>query len=177
MLHSLLGQYHSQLVGQAIQLLYAYAARLRNTLQNHTPHLLYELLHLLAVCVRHLCKEVGLYGALVLTYRGAQDIHLHAELVNQPLEENRIHRHTRPVERTLGLHIDFVGHRCKIVASLRIYVVVSHNPLACALECLDCLAQLLDDGHIGHARACEVDVYTLYALVTCRRLNGAQCIV
>ena len=177
MLQSLLRECYGQLIGQTVQLLLSDATRCRHAIDHNGPHLIDKFLHLLAVGVRHLREEVRLNSTLILTSRRTQDIDLNTQLINQTLIKYSIHLQARPIERALGLHIDFIGHRCEVVTALRVGVVVGHNPLAALLKGCDGGTQLLQQSHTCRATARKVDIYTLDALILCCALQCTQSVV
>ncbi len=150
-------------------------ARFGNPLRNGFPQRIDQLLHLLAVGVRHLGQNIGLHGTLVLADRRAEDFGLEVQLVEQPLIEHQRRRKPRPVHTALRLEIDAVGGRSQVVLALRIDFVVRDHELAALLEVDHRGAQFLQDGRARNsASAVEPQVDTLDAVVVLGGFDGPQ---
>ena len=175
LLQRLLGQRDREVVGETVQLGELDAARLGNAAGDGFPQRIDELLHLFAVGGRHLVEDVGLDGRFVAACRGAENLGPDIELVEQPLEEHDVGRETHPVHSALGLEVDAVGGRSKIVAALGIDLVVGNDELAALLEIDDSLAQLFEQGRtLDSPAAVHAQVDAFDALVVFGSLDGAQ---
>ena len=171
----ILGQRNFQFVGDPVQGFQVDAACFGHRGGNGIPHRIDQLLHLLAVGIRHLGKNIGLDGALVLAGRGAENFGLDVELVEQPLVKRQVERKARPVHSSFGLHVNPVGRRGEVILPLRVGFVIGDDELAALLEIDDRLAQLFEQGRTRHsAVAVHTQVNTLDPRIVLRRLERTQ---
>ena len=171
----ILGQRDLQFVGDPVQGFQVDTACLGHRTGDGIPHRIDQLLHLFAVSVRHFGKYIGLDGALVLAGRGAENLGLDVELVEQPLVERQIERKARPVHPSFGLHVNLVGRRSEVILPLRVGFVIGDDELAALLEIDDRLTQLFEQGRTRHsAVAVHTQVNTLDPRIVLRRLERTQ---
>ena len=114
---------------------------------------------LLPVRIAHLLARKHLRGALVR----ADLCHLHADIEfgQQVLDEDRFRSQAVPIDLSLRIEIDLVGHRGQIISPLRIGVAIGDDPLSGLAE----LLQFATDGSergvgIGGKRT-RLDIDTL----------------
>ena len=88
-------------------------AALGDVLDDVTPDVAHERLHLLAVCITHLRENVWFYGTLVSA--DLEHLHLHADLVEEVLVENGLRRDTVPVEHAAWVQHHAIGNRTYII--------------------------------------------------------------
>ena len=177
MIERLLCQRHFEPVSQSVQGRKLDTARLGDGLRHHIPIGIHQQLHLLAVGIRHLRKEIRLHGTLVPAGRRTENFGLNIELVEKTLVKHQRRRNTCPLHPSVRLQVDLVGDRCQIVSPLTVGFVIGDDELATLPEILKRLAQLLQNGVSGDSASVRTQVNTLDAGIVLGRFDGPQRIV
>ena len=114
---------------------------------------------------------VGLGRTLVSTHLG--QLHLHAELLQQVLQVVGLRSQTVPIDHTLRVQPDLIGHTSQVIRALRILVGIGYDPLTAFLEIDERIAQLLRGGR-DSAEHASFYIDTFYIVILLGFLDGIE---
>ena len=129
------------------------------------------MLHLFFSRLAHRGRDVRLYGALVGTY--FDNLHLHAEFVEQTLEKWRHAAKTVDIDRAYGVEGDAVGGSGYHIVALAVIVRICINPFAAHLEIHYGINQFLAGSHT-HCAAGTVDIQSFDSVIFRCRLQCSE---
>ncbi len=156
----ILRQGAEQIVGDGIQGICRNFARCGDVTDEHIPQRVGQKRQLLAVSLAHLIQNVGLHGTLELSV--THYLHIHIQFVDEAFVKHNLHGIALEIQRTCGVEDDFVGHRCQIIAVLRIDIAISVDELAGFLELKQGIVNLLNRrGGSGHGSGIDVNAFDL----------------
>ena len=160
LLQSLRALEHHKAVGVGVQRVGIDFAALAHGFHHIVPNARDEGGHLLAVRVAH--AVFGVHFGRTLVFSNLHNLHLHAHFLQQILHKHRLGSDAVPIDLAARIQIDLVGHRAKVVSSLRIAVAVGHDPLARLLEILERVANFLHLRVVGtESASLDVDAFHL----------------